>query len=204
MRLANVDIPGLDEPIPAPVVELIADARRRIAKFDAERPAEIPAFIPSDFELAFRTLLAIHRAHLSTGRRFVEWGSGLGVVTCLAESVGFDAVGIEIEPRLVEMARRLALDHDANVQFACGSFLPANAPICPENFAGIAWLTTEGGDGYDDLESEPDDFDLVFSYPWPGEEQIIFDVFADTAAVGALLLTYHGQDGMKLQRKVKR
>ena len=46
--------------------------------------------------------------------------------------------------------------------------------------------------------------DVVFSYPWPGEEQVIFDVFEASAAVGALLLTYHGQEGMKLQRKVKR
>jgi hypothetical protein len=44
----------------------------------------------------------------------------------------------------------------------------------------------------------------VFAYPWPGEEQVIFDLFADTASVGALLLTYHGIDGVRLQRKVKR
>ena len=32
----------------------------------------------------------------------------------------------------------------------------------------------------------------------------IFDLFTDYAATGALLLTYHGQDGLRLQRKVKR
>ena len=44
----------------------------------------------------------------------------------------------------------------------------------------VAWLTTTGPDGYDELELEPDDFDVVFAYPWPGEEQVIFDLFADT------------------------
>jgi hypothetical protein len=204
MRLVTVDIPDSADAVPPPVAELIADARRRIAEFDERLPAEIPAFIPSDFELAFRTLQAIHDGNLTTGRRFIEWGSGIGVVTCLAELIGFDAVGIEIEPRLVEMAWRLAEDHNVNVQFACGSFLPAGAHVPPESLAGIMWLTEEGSDGYEMLQLDPDDFDLVFSYHWPGEEQVIFDVFEASAAVGALLLTYHGQDGMKLQRKVKR
>jgi hypothetical protein len=48
------------------------------------------------------------QVRLATGRRFIEWGSGLGVVTCLAEWAGFDAIGIEIEPRLVGMAEELA------------------------------------------------------------------------------------------------
>jgi hypothetical protein len=67
----------------------------------------------------------------------------------------------------------------------------------------VAWLTTTGPDGYEELETEPDEYDVVFAYPWPGEEQVIFDVFADCAAVGALLLTYHGQEGLRLQRKVR-
>jgi hypothetical protein len=51
---------------------------------------------------------------------------------------------------------------------------------------------------------DPDDFDVVFAYPWPGEEQVIFDLFAGSTAVGALLLTYHGLEGLRLHRKVKR
>ena len=61
----------------------------------------------------------------------------------------------------------------------------------------VAWLSTDGPDGYEELELEPDDFDVVFAYPWPGEEQVIFDLFADSAAVGALLLTYHGHEGVQ-------
>jgi hypothetical protein len=67
----------------------------------------------------------------------------------------------------------------------------------------VAWLATTGPDGYDELDAEPDEFDVVFAYPWPGEEQVIFDLFEESAAVGSLLLTYHGQEGLRLQRKVR-
>jgi hypothetical protein len=33
---------------------------------------------------------------------------------------------------------------------------------------------------------------------------VIFDLFKSCASVGALLLTFHGQDGLRLQRKVRR
>ena len=69
---------------------------------------------------------------------------------------------------------------------------------------GVSWLSTGGPDGYAELELDPDDFDIVFAYPWPGEEQVIFDLFTDSAAVGTLLLTYHGQEGLRLHRKLKR
>jgi hypothetical protein len=68
----------------------------------------------------------------------------------------------------------------------------------PDDFA---WMTTDAQAAYEDLGLEPDDFDLIFAYPWPGEEQVIFDLFADCAATGALLLTYHGLEGVRLQRK---
>lgn len=203
MRLVNVELVASSGTIPPRVAGLIADALERIAAFDDERPAAIPAFIPSDFEQVYRALAAVQAAGLAAGHRFIEWGSGIGAITCLAERLGFDAVGIEIEPALVEMAESLAAAHGIEVQFACGSFLPPGAEPRIDHLASIAWLATDGPDGYAELDLDPDDFDVVFAYPWPGEEQVIFDLFADCAAVGALLLTFHGQDGVRLQRKVR-
>jgi hypothetical protein len=194
---------GSEEP-PADVSRLIAAARRYVADLEEESRASIPAFVPSDFELVYRALAAIESQQLATGRRFVEWGSGIGIITCLAALVGFDAVGIEIEGKLVDIADELATDHDIAVQFAKGSFVPQWAEPSIDSTGDVAWLSTDGPDGYAELQLEPDDFDIVFAYPWPGEEQVIFDLFADTAAVGALLLTYHGLEGVKLQRKVRR
>jgi predicted O-methyltransferase YrrM len=203
MRLVEIKLELPEVAMPANVVRLLAQARRRIAALEKEAQPALAAFVPSDFELVYKALLSIQSRRLATGRRFIEWGSGLGVVTCLAEWAGFDAVGIEIEPRLVQMAETLAAKYGVASQFVCGSFVPPDAELRLERLADIAWLSNDGPDGYNELELEPDDFDVVFAYPWPGEEQVIFDLFADCAAVGALLLTYHGLDGVRLQRKVR-
>ena len=202
MRLVPVELPISDEPIPAEVAALLAEARRRVDALD-ER-VSTPAFVASDFELVYRALAQIQAKKLATGRRFIEWGSGIGAVTCLAVLTGFDAVGIEIEAELVEIAEELALEMDIAAQFSCGSFVPAGAEPHIDSVSDVTWLSTSGPDGYEPLELDPDDFDVVFSYPWPGEEQVIFDLFEDCAAVGSLLLTYHGQEGLRLQRKVRR
>jgi hypothetical protein len=203
MALVDVEFSPSDAPIPEHAAQLIADAQRRVEEFSDQYSATVPAFVPSDFELVYRGLAAIQSQRLATGRRFIEWGSGIGVITCLAESLGFDAVGIEIEPQLVDRANALAARHGVAVQFVHGSFLPRGAEPRLEMPDDVAWLTTTGETGYDELELEPDEFDVVFAYPWPGEEEVIFDVFADSAAVGTLLLTYHGQEGLRLQRKVR-
>ena len=204
MRLVEIPLELSHESIPAKVARLISGAQNRIAELEDESRAAIPAFVPSDFALVYRGLVAINTANLATGRRLLEWGSGIGVVTCLAVSVGFDAVGIEIEPTLVRIADDLAKAHRIRTQFVCGSFLPEGDEPRVDFARDVNWLSTGGIDGYKELELEPDDFDVVFAYPWPGEEQVIFDLFLGCAAVGALLLTYHGLDGLYLQRKMRR
>jgi len=203
MPLVEVELSVSSEPLPDVAAWLIADAQKRVEVFSDDHAACIPAYVPSDFEIVYRGLAAIETQWLAAGRRFVEWGSGIGVITCLAESLGFDAVGIEIESQLVDIAESLSQEHGMSAQFARGSFLPPGSRPRLEMPDDFAWLTTHGPDGYEQLEMEPDEFDVVFAYPWPGEEQVIFDVFAGSAAVGALLLTYHGQEGLKLQRKIR-
>src|SRR2546423_1671474 len=79
---------------------------------------------------AFGALQALAESALAPGGRFCEWGSGFGVVTCLAAMIGFDACGIEIEPDLVAAARRLAADFDLSAEFVCGSFVPRGGEAC--------------------------------------------------------------------------
>ena len=55
------------------------------------------------------------------GTLFCEWGSGFGVVTCLAAMLEFDASGIEIESDLVDAAEDLSADFGLAVEFMCGS-----------------------------------------------------------------------------------
>lgn len=204
MPLIDIEFEPPKVAIPANVAALIADAQKRIEALEDKSRAEMPAFVPSNFEVVYRALAELMSSNLATGRRFIEWGSGVGVIACLASDVGFDAVGIEIEPKLVDIANSIAEDHEVDVDFVCGSFVPDGKNAHADWIDGVAWLTTDAPDGYDDLGLEPDDFDIVFAYPWPGEEQVIFDLFADCAATGALLLTYHGLEGLQLKRKVRR
>ena len=44
---------------------------------------------------------------------------------------------------------------------------------------------------------------MVFAYPWPDEEWVIERLFRRYAAVGAVLVTYHGGEGFRVQRKTR-
>ena len=48
---------------------------------------------------------------------------------------------------------------------------------------------------------EVTELDVVFAYPWPGEEEAVVDLFEAFAADGTLLVTYHGLEDLRLQRK---
>ena len=48
----------------------------------------------------------------------------------------------------------------------------------------------------------PDDLDVVYAYPWPDEEAVTAELFERYAGTGAILLTYHGGDGIRARRKV--
>jgi SAM-dependent methyltransferase len=204
MRLTKIELQVTPAPIPDAVTALLADAELRLQQYDAKFQASIPAFVPSDFEQVYHALAWIDASQLAAGHRFLEWGSGIGVVACLAAQLGFDAIGIEIEPPLVEIAESLAADHGIDVEFACGSYVPSGAEPIVDTAGEVTWLRTDRPDSYADLDLEPEDFDLIYAYPWPGEEQVIFDLFENCAAMGSLLLTYHSQDGLRLQRKVRR
>jgi hypothetical protein len=135
-------------------------------------------------------LCRVEAAGLAPGSWFCEWGSGFGVVCCLATMLGFDAWGIEICDDLVDAARLLADDFGLPAEFALGSFIPEDEDSTL--------------DGYEEIGLGIDDFDLIFAYPWPSEEHSTAALFHRHARRGALLLTYHGGDEVRLRRKVRR
>jgi protein-L-isoaspartate O-methyltransferase len=140
---------------------------------------------------------------------FCEWGSGFGVVAALAAMLEFDVCGIEIEGELLDASRQLAEDFDLPVDLVHGSFIPEGAQAFTEqaysnSSSDWAWIVTDADDAYDELGLEPDDFDVIFAYPWPGEESVLSGLFERVAAEGALLLTYNQFDSVRLRRKVSR
>lgn len=201
MALADVHITTTEEPIPDVIVQYLAEARTRVEAFLDEN--RVPAFVACDFEPVYAAIRAIRAANLAPGNVFCEWGSGFGVVASLAAGFGFESYGIEVEAPLVEHARQLADDFSHSVGFACGSFVPAGAEEIVEQFvqSDVFWLNTEVDDAYDELAMDADDIDIVFAYPWPGEDEVIVNLFDHCAAHGALLLTYSYLEGVKVYRK---
>ncbi len=188
--------------IPDDIRRLLADADQRIAHY-VERTQDAPviAFVPCDFPTAYRALVWIREEGLAPGTSFCEWGSGFGVVAMLAASLGFEATGIEVEADLVDEATELATDYEIPVEFVEGSFIPDGSDAIGDGLTEFAWLDVGTPPAYDTLGLDPDDFDVVFAYPWPGEQDVICDLFEAHAATGSLLLTQQGTEGTRLYRR---
>lgn len=203
MPLAELALDLEDDPLPDDVSEFVREAYRRIEAFQQE--SRVPGFVPSDLEQAYRVLRSVAATYAKPGALFCEWGSGFGVIACLAAMLDFDAVGIEIEDVLVDEAERLAHDFDVPVEFLRGSFIPQGgvAHVNTEEGRGFAWLTREEA-GAGELAFDTDDFDIVFAYPWPDEEDVTAILFERYARPGALMVSHHGGSEFRLRRKVAR
>jgi len=184
------------------VRDFIDEAQGRIDAFARRRREDpIPGFVPCAFDAVQNALEAIVTGNMAPGRHFCEWGAGFGVASCLASMLGFEACGIEIEDELVDEARSLASDFGLDVEFASGNFIPRRGEDLADVRADSAWLAMGGRDGHEELGLDPEDFDLVFAFPWPGDEEVILNLFDRMGATGALLLLYLGLEGIHLYRK---
>jgi hypothetical protein len=206
VALVDVPLPAVRGALPEDVARFLRDAGGRIDVLFASHAQERPAgFVPSDAVRVYEVLRGVGEDGLATGTRFCEWGSGLGVATCLAALLGWDAVGIEIDARLVRAAEALAADWDLTARFACGTFLPEGTEALLDRVTDdLGFLLPGGASGWDELELDPDEVDVVFAFPWPAEDEIFAALFQRVAGEGALLLTYHGVDDVRLRRKVRR
>ncbi|CAN5676581.1 hypothetical protein BH23GEM11_BH23GEM11_07150 [soil metagenome] len=165
-------------------------------RFDNEiRQKNFHAFVAADYPVVLASLVA----HRAPGRRFLEWGSATGIITIMADLLGFEAFGIEIDGALVKQARELAERHESRARFSTGSFLPAGyrwkQPGGDERLGTIA----TGESGYLKMGMPLEDFDVVFGYPWPGEEAMMLDLMRVHGRADATLLI-HTPAGMKVYR----
>ncbi|MFT7617358.1 MAG: hypothetical protein ACI97A_000994 [Planctomycetota bacterium] len=196
MALKELEFPIPIVSPPTDFKSLIDEANDRIEHFvrgRGERP--LVGFVPSDFHEVYSAILAISKDRMGS---FVEWGSGFGVATLIAAKLGFDAGGIEIQPDLVDQAERLAEDFEIDAEFVCGSYVPPESQDVIDNADGPEWLEPGGQDGHGFLDVDPEDIDVVFAYPWPGETEVIEELFGRITSPGALLLTWNGLDGMRV------
>lgn len=137
------------------------------------------------------------------GLRFLEWGSATGVITIMADLLGFEAFGIELDAELVDIARGLARRFDSGARFAVGSFLPSGYEWQSSTGDRRTGTIGDGSSGYPELQHPLEDFDLVFAYPWNGEEPIMLDLMQRLGGPQAQLLL-HGKDGVRIHRGGRR
>lgn len=188
----------VDDVLGARLTSLLEEGRTIWSRFDSDvRQQRFHPFMPSDYERVLRALLSLR----GPGLRFLEWGSATGVITIMADLLGFEAYGIEIDPELVATARDLAERSESDARFAVGSFLPDGYEWKPDSGDGRLGTIGRGASGYPELGRGLEDFDLVFAFPWEGETPIMHDVMQRRGGSGASLLLYHSKEGLQVYRR---
>ena len=189
----TTEAPSLREKLDA----LYEDGYEHFQRFDAEvRRREFHPFVPADYADVERILTP----HVREGRRFLEWGSGTGVITIMADLIGFDASGIELDGSLVRVARELAQRYGSDARFAAASFFPEGYRYRDPDGGNRTGTLGSGPSGYLELGRPLEDFDLVFGYPWHGEEAVMRDVFERYGSPDATLIIYPGGTRPVFQR----
>jgi hypothetical protein len=167
------------------------------SRFDSEvRQHSWHPFVAADSEKVLQTLLTMR----TPGMRFLEWGSAHGVITIMADMLGFESCGIELDATLVDVARELAARHGSQARFATGSFLPGGYEWKPRSGDGRLGTIGHGTPGYTELGRPLGDFDLVFAFPWTGEEPMMHDIMRSYGGGQARLLLYGVSDGVQIFR----
>ena len=187
---------GVSDELRARIAELSEEGWEIWRRFDVEvRSNEWHPFVPADYD---RVLEAI-AAHRAPGLRFLEWGSATGVITIIADLLGYEAYGIELDPALVEVARDLASRYGSGARFVAGSFIPSGYRYRPADGDGRLGTIGFGDSAYPELMHPLEDFDVVYAYPWGGEEGMMVDLMRAYGARGARLLL-HGPQGVRVFR----
>jgi hypothetical protein len=133
------------------------------------------------------------------------------VTACIAAMMGHEAYGIEIEPQLIQESKALAAAFDLPVEFVCTSYVPEGFEIYSTGSDEYA-LTNDTylisdwykrpKPVYTGLSVEPQDIDIFYVYPWPGELDVMESMFDRVAVEGAILISYQGPDEVIVYRKV--
>lgn len=142
----------------------------------------VSPFVASQYEEVHDVLKGLTEDHSV----FLEWGSAVGAVTIMADLMGFEAYGIEIEPDWVEAARRLAEEFGSSAEFLEGSFIPRDY----DDFEDSESLSLGLPDAYDDHVVSIADADLIYAFPWPDDREVHLGIFHRYAHPGAVYVSF--------------
>ena len=174
--------------------ELFADAAAIWDEHRRENGGRFSSFIPTDYALALDALREVR----DVGDAFVELGSGAGVVTILADSLGFDSYGVEIDPWLVSRSEELAEKFESAATFVAGSFVPLALRDEVEHLQADFATEIDGADAWSEIGMGLRDFDVIYDYHWPEQADLHSDMLARFARPGATVLRYSAEHGFEV------
>jgi len=187
--------PDLERELGARIDALCEEGREFWHRFDAEvRQGDWHPFVAADYHSVRAALVSLRKP----GRRFLEWGSATGVVTIMADLLGFDSCGIELDSSLVDVARELASRWRSNARFAAGSFIPMGWEWKLSDGNGRHGTIGRGRSGYLELGRSLDDFDVVYAFPWMGEEPMMLDLMRCHGREDVLLMLHTTENGTRI------
>jgi hypothetical protein len=187
----------LDRELNARINALCEEGRAFWHRFDAEvRQDQWHPFVAADYDAVRAALVSLRKP----GRRFLEWGSATGVITIMADLLGFESFGIELDSSLVEVGREFASRWRSDARFAAGSFIPMGWEWRPpgRNRNGRHGTIGQGPSGYLKLGRALDDFDVVYAFPWMGEEPMMLDLMRCHGREDAHLLLHTPQNETRM------
>lgn len=194
----------IDPAASARIDALIEEGFEIFDQFDrTTREKAFHPFVAADYSRVLEALLALHpalqsRANPGGRPAFLELGSATGVITIMADLIGFDAAGIELDTSLVAIARQLAAKYESQARFAGGSFLPAGYRWTGKSGDGRMGTIGTGPSAYAELGRGFDDFDLVYAYPWDGETPMLIDFARRYGDPKAQLLLMDPLEGLRV------
>ena len=135
--MAGSAVSELDADLRGRLEALCEEGREIWDRFDHEvRSQDFHPFVAADYGQVLEALAALRRP----GLRFLEWGSATGVITIMADLLGFEAYGIELDPALVETAREMEARYGSGARFAAGSLMR----VISSQFVPVRRPTTSG------------------------------------------------------------
>jgi hypothetical protein len=160
LELCEAELPLRAGPVPKRISDLHVEGIRRSKRVDCF------SYVPSSSCLLFAVLSCIRPG------RYCEWGSGVGIGIGIAESLGFEATGIEVDGPLAEQSRALLADFDFSSKIITGSFFDLHI-----------------------------DADVYFTYSWPSKMPQVESCFLHYAPDHAHLIYGAGADEFRCQTK---
>lgn len=160
LQLCEVPLVPCAGPIPELPANFAEEGLRRGKSIDCFD------FVPSNYCVLYAILSNMQRGSIC------EWGSGIGIGIGLAELLGFESHGIEIDPALAAASRRLLADFGLSTKVSTGSYF-----------------------------AEHRNADIYFAYCWPSQMLQLEEHFSLVAPKNSRLLICHGAEDIRCKVK---